>query len=80
MMDDIMTDVQKRKENNIPIHYYHRIGTILGQNMAELADQAGIKPVPPVLGKLYSYHALVAKGDRTAIYKIINDDEFLRIK
>lgn len=76
MMNDVMAEVQKRKDKNIPTHYYHRFGLDQGKYMAQIADQAKIKPVPPVLGKMYAYHHEVAKGDRTAIYRIINDEEF----
>lgn len=79
MMNDVMADVQKQLNKNLPMHYYHRLGLEQGIYMAELADQASIKPVPPVLGKLYIHHHLVEKGDRSAIYRIINDEEFIRI-
>lgn len=78
MMDDVMAEVQKKKEQNIPMHYYHRIGMVQGQYMAELAEQAKVKLVPPVFAKLYEYHHSIA-GDRTAVYRIINDEEFIRV-
>lgn len=77
-MNDIMADVQEKEDNNIPMRYYHRVGPMLWKYMSELADQAGIKPVPPVICKLHRYH-LVANGDRTCVYKIIDDEEFIRL-
>lgn len=79
MMKDVMDQVQKQKDLNYPMHYYHRIGVKEGEYMAELAELANIKPVPPVLGKLYTYHYTVGKN-RTAIYRLLNDEEFIMLE
>lgn len=78
-MDEIKTDIETQKEKGLPVKYYQRVGMEQGKYMKALAEQAKIKPMPSVIGELYIYHHKVAKGDRTAIYRLINDEEFRRI-
>lgn len=78
MMNDVMAEIQKQKEKKLAMHYYHRIGIDFGMYIAQLSDEARIKPVPPVIGKCYTYFSTIARADRTATYRIINDEQFIK--
>lgn len=78
MMADILDDVKERKEKAYPQHHVHKIGNKHQKAYSDdLAKTAKIKPVRPVIHKMYEH---LAKGrDISKTYKIINDEDFIEL-
>lgn len=79
MMRDVMRKAAEVNEKDDILKYYQTLSKQLEEYLGELADIANMKRAPSVFAKLYSYHVLIARGDRTAVYRIVDDNKFVRI-
>ncbi|XP_030764744.1 senecionine N-oxygenase-like [Sitophilus oryzae] len=76
MKQDILKNIEIRKEQALPQHRVHEIAMKLYRGYTDnLADTLGIKRVRPVIQNLYEH--LGNSRDINKRYKILNDHEFV---
>ncbi|KAK5649049.1 hypothetical protein RI129_003941 [Pyrocoelia pectoralis] len=77
MIEELTQFMKRRREEGIPDFQAHKLGSAEAQEeyVQQLSDVSGIKPMRPVINKLYAYIKCCVKfGCR---FKIVDDDNFI---
>lgn len=80
MMEDLIKDMEKRKEKGLPRKKFHQIGERHKEYVDELASLAKIKPMPHAMIKLYFTIHNKRYRDSASRYKIIDEETFVEFK
>ncbi|XP_031355102.1 LOW QUALITY PROTEIN: dimethylaniline monooxygenase [N-oxide-forming] 3-like [Photinus pyralis] len=74
MLEDLDDEIKEKDKLNVPRWQIHRMGKFQEQYWAKVAQIASIKPLPPVLCRIYEESRKQRLLDRC--YRIIDDENF----
>lgn len=83
MLEEESKELENRIKNGLNKKHFHQMGVDQGQYYDDLANTAGIIPLPPVLAKLHNESSKRFLDDlvhyREDRYKIIDDYNFVQL-
>lgn len=83
MLKEETQELESRKKEGLQKKHFHMMGFKQDHYYDDLANTAGITPLPPVLTKLHNESSLLFLDDlihyREKRYKIIDDYNFIQL-
>ncbi|XP_031844708.2 senecionine N-oxygenase [Nomia melanderi] len=84
MLREEREELERKLKEGLGKRHFHLMGHQQGEYYTDLADTAGITPLPPVISKLHDESSMRFLDDlphyREARYKIIDDYSFIRLE
>lgn len=77
MLKDLSKEIEEKRRRGIPFKKYHQLGDYQGQYYDDLAQTANIKPVAPVIHKLYVH--VKPNIVRSLNWRLIDDNNFEQV-
>lgn len=83
MQTETTQEFEKKKQQGLQKRHFHMMGPEQGSYYDDLANTAGITPLPPVLTKLHNESSMRFLDDlvnyREDRYKIVDDFNFVQL-